>query len=145
MNGSFMAFGALLAVGAVLLARHLGPWVAALLVVSGLSSIATGLAPLDQDAALHALAATPLFVAQPLALLLLAARLRSDRPPLAATFAVTGTITAAAAVAFVLAGDGSASGAFERLSLWPVFLALAAFAWTTLRRPGNLETPRASG
>lgn len=143
MNGSFMAFGALLAIGAVLLARHLGRWVAALLVVSGLSSIATGLAPLDQDAALHALAATPLFVAQPLALLVLAARLRSDRPTLAAAFAATGTITAAAAVAFVLAGDDSASGAFERLSLWPVFFALAAFAWTTLRRPRDLPTPRA--
>lgn len=135
MNGSFMAFGALLAIGAVLLARHLGPWVTALLAVSGLSSIATGLAPLDQDAALHALAATPLFVAQPLALLVLAARLRSDRPTLAAAFAVTGAVTGAAAVAFVLAGDGTASGAFERLAVWPVFLALAAFAWTTLRRP----------
>ncbi len=68
MNGSFMVFGVLMAGGALLLARPLGPWVTGLLVVSGVSSFATGLAPLDQDATLHALAATPLFVAQPVAL-----------------------------------------------------------------------------
>lgn len=68
MNGSFIGFGLLLAGGALLLARSLGPWVTGLLVVSGLSSVATGLAPLDQDATLHAMAATPLFVAQPVAL-----------------------------------------------------------------------------
>jgi hypothetical membrane protein len=74
MNGSFMAFGVLLAGGAVLLARPLGPWVAGLLTVSGLSSVATGLAPLDQDATLHGIAAAPLFVAQPIALIVLGAR-----------------------------------------------------------------------
>ena len=56
MNGSFMAYGVLLAGGALLLARPLGPWVTGLLVVSGVSSYATGLAPLDQDATLHAAA-----------------------------------------------------------------------------------------
>ena len=83
MNGAFMVYGVALAGGALLLARPLGPWVTALLVVAGLSSYATGLAPLDQDATLHALAATPLFVAQPLALLLLGRRARRDRPRLA--------------------------------------------------------------
>jgi hypothetical membrane protein len=76
MNGAFMVYGIALAGGALLLARPLGPWVTALLVVSGMSSYATGLAPLDQDATLHALAATPLFVAQPQALLLLGRRVR---------------------------------------------------------------------
>src|SRR6478736_677590 len=79
MNGAFMVYGVALAVGALLLARQLGPWVTGLLVVSGLSSYATGLAPLDQDATLHALAAAPLFVAQPLALLLLGGRVRGER------------------------------------------------------------------
>lgn len=114
MNGSFMGFGALLAGGAVLLARPLGPWVTGLLLVSGLSSVATGLAPLDQDVTLHAIAAAPLFIAQPIALILLGARLRNDRPRLAWALLTTGAVTSAAAVSFVLSGDGPTSGALER-------------------------------
>ncbi len=134
MNGSFMTFGVLLAGGAALLARPLGPWVTGLLVVSGLSSIATGFAPLDQDATLHAFAATPLFVAQPLAMLLLGARLRSEQPRLAGALLSTGAVTAVAAVAFILSGGGPVSGGLERLALWPVLFGLAAFAGTQLRR-----------
>ncbi len=127
MNGSFMGFGVLLAGGGVLLARELGPWATGLLVVSGLSSVATGLAPLDQDATLHALAATPLFVAQPLSLLVIGHRLRKESPVLARGLLVTGVVTGGAAVAFVLAGEESAAaGALERLSLWPVLIGLAA-------------------
>jgi hypothetical membrane protein len=128
MNGSFIGFGLLLATGAVLLSRSLGPWVTALLVVSGLSSVATGLAPLDQDATLHAIAATPLFVAQPVALVVLGARLRSDRPRLARALLAGGVVTAAAAVAFVLSADGPAAGAL---------VGLAAFAWTQLTSAGR--------
>ena len=139
MNGSFIGYGVLLAGGAVLLARPLGPWVTGLLVVSGLSSAATGLAPLDQDATLHAIAATPLFVAQPLALIVLGARLRRDRPRLARALLATGAVTGAAAVSFVVSGDGPVSGALERLALWPVLVGLAGFAWTQLpqRVPGS--------
>ena len=96
---------------------------------------ATGLAPLDQDGTLHALAATPLFLAQPLALLLLGRRVRPDRPRLGTALIATGALTAAAAVGFVLSGDGASGGALERLALWPVLFGLAAFAWTQ-RRPG---------
>ncbi|WP_158648109.1 DUF998 domain-containing protein [Nocardioides houyundeii] len=91
MNGSFVGFGALLVGGAVLLSRTLGPWVTGLLVVSGLSSVATGLAPLDRDATLHAIAAGPLFTAQPIALIVLGARLRSDRPRLAGGLLAAGS------------------------------------------------------
>ncbi|MDR7253232.1 putative membrane protein [Nocardioides sp. BE266] len=129
MNGSFVGYGVMLAGGALLLARPLGPWVTGLLVVSGVSSVATGLAPLDQDTTLHALAATPLFVAQPVALLLLGARLREDRPWLAKTLLATGAVTAAAAVGFVVSGEGRGAGALERAALWPVLFGLAAFAW----------------
>ena len=133
MNGSFVVFGLLLAGGAVLLARPSGPWATALLVVSGLSSVATGLAPLDQDAALHTVAATPLFVAQPLALLVLGMRLRDVRPRLSVALLLTGGLTAVAAVAFVVGGGGPLSGALERTALWPVLGGLAAYAWTVLR------------
>jgi hypothetical membrane protein len=130
MNGSFVGFGLLLAGGALLLARPLGPWAAGLLVVSGLSSVATGLAPLDQDATLHAMAAGPLFVAQPIALIVLGVRLRERRPRLARILRGTGAVTAVAAVGFVLSGEGSAgAGALERLALWPVLLGVAAVAW----------------
>lgn len=137
MNGSFMTFGVLLAGGAVLLVRPLGPWVTGLLVVSGLSSVATGLAPLDQDTTLHAIAATPLFVAQPIALIVLGARLRTQQPRLAGALLATGVVTSAAAAAFVLSGDGPASGALERLALWPVIVGLAGFAWTQLAGRGR--------
>ena len=129
MNGSFMGYGVLLAGGALLLAKPLGPWVTGLLVVSGVSSCATGLAPLDQDATLHAIAATPLFVAQPLALMGLGHRIRHDQPRLARALLATGIVTAAAAVGFIVAGDEQAAGALERLALWPVLFGLGAFAW----------------
>ncbi len=129
MNGSFMGYGVLLAGGALLLAKPLGPWVTGLLVVSGVSSYATGLAPLDQDATLHAMVATPLFVGQPLALLVLGHRLREERPRLATALLATGVVTASAAVGFIVSGDERAAGALERLALWPVLFGLAAFAW----------------
>lgn len=139
MNGSFIGYGLALAGGALLMARPLGPWVTGLLVVSGVSSVATGLAPLDQDATLHALAATPLFVAQPLALLVLGARVRAERPRLGAALLATGALTAAAAVGFVLSGDERAAGALERAALWPVLGGLAAYAWA--HRPRRTRHP----
>ena len=139
MNGSFIGFGVLLAGGALLLARPFGPWATGLLVVSGISSVATGLAPLDQDTTLHALAATPLFVAQPIALIVLGARLRQDQPRLARVLSATGAVTAAAAVAFIVSDEGGVSGALERLALWPVLFGVGAAAWT--HRP-SLEVAR---
>ncbi len=131
MNGSFVGFGLLLALGALLLAPRLGRVVTVLLVVAGLSSVATGLAPLDQGTALHALAATPLFLCQPAALLLLA-----TRPRVRPLLLVTAGVTAAAALAFVVLGAAGGGGALERLALWPVLGALAAVA---LSRPPGPE------
>ena len=142
MNGSFVGFGVLLTVGALLLSRTFGPWVTGLLVVSGPSSVATGLAPLDQDPTLHTFAAAPLFVAQPVALIALAARSWSVRPGLARALLVTGVVTSFAAVAFVLHGDGAGAGALERLALWPVLVALAGVGWTYLR-VGPSQSPHA--
>ena len=134
MNGSFIGYGALLAAGALLMAKPFGPWASGLLVVSGLSSIATGLAPLDQDATRHALAATPLFVAQPVALVALGLRLRKDRPRLGRTLVGTGAVTAAAAFGFIVSGEDSAvAGALERLALWPVLFGVGVAAWVGRR------------
>ncbi len=127
MNQTFAGVGVLLAGGALLLAPRTGRTAAALLVVSGLSSVATGFAPVDVDPQLHALAATPLFVCQPVALLVLARRLRASRPRTAATLVLTGAVTAAGAVGFIVSGETGA-GAWERLALWPVIGALAVVA-----------------
>lgn len=78
------------------------------------------------------IAAAPLFVAQPLALIVLGARLRNNRPLLAGALLAAGVVTGTAAVSFVLSGDGPASGVLERLALWPVLVGLAGFAWTRL-------------
>ncbi len=124
MNATFVGTGLLLALGALLLAPRLGSVVTVLLAVAGVSSVATGLAPVDQSSAIHFLAAAPLFVCQPAALLLLGVRLRAEHPRLAAALLATGVVTAVAAVGFVLGAP--AAGVLERLALWPVLVALAA-------------------
>jgi hypothetical membrane protein len=124
MNGTFIGVGLLLVLGAVLLVDRLGSPVTVLLVVAGLSSVATGLFPVDEDARLHALAAAPLFVCQPAALVLLSRALRPTHARMAAALAVTAFGTAAAAAGFAAGGAGV--GVLERLALWPVLVALAA-------------------
>jgi len=133
MNAAFVGFGALLVLGSFLLARSLGPPVTGLLVISGLSSMATGLAPLDEGTALHTLAAAPLFLAQPAALIALAYQSWRARPVPARMLLSTGLVTSLAALAFVLNGDHSGAGALERLALWPVLIALAGVGCIYLR------------
>jgi len=144
MNAAFIGFGVLLVVGSLLLTHNLGPWVAGLLVISGLSSIATGLAPLDQNTALHSLFATPLFIAQPASLAALAFQSWRVRPVPACILLATGIVTAFAALAFVLNGDRSGTGTLERLALWPVLIVLAGVGWTHLRL-GRRTGPPAPG
>ena len=124
MNGTFGGVGLLLAGGALLLAPRTGRTVTALLVVSGLSSVATGLAPVDVDPRLHALAATPLFLCQPVGLFVLGRRLRATRPRTSTALLVTSVATGVGAVGFIVSGD-SGAGVWERLALWPVIGALA--------------------
>ena len=71
MNATFVVLGARARPRRVCSSRRLLPRrsVVALLTVAGVSSALVGLAPLDTDGGLHTLVATPLFVAQPLALL----------------------------------------------------------------------------
>lgn len=128
MNASFIVFGALMAFGAVaLFGRYgrgpVGIAASVLLVVSGISSIAVGLTPLDQYPDGHALAATPLFVAQPAALVLLGLAVRPRRPATGVVVIGTGIVCAVAALAFIVLDD--AAGITERVALWPVFVVLA--------------------
>lgn len=148
LNGSFVVFGALMAIGAVLLFGRFGRGplaiaLSALLVVSGLSSIATGLTPLDVHPGGHFLAASPLFVAQPIALVVLGLLLRPRRPGTGTTLIATGMLCGMAALAFV--GIDHAIGITERIALWPIFVALAVVGFQELRVSRTVDGALATG
>jgi hypothetical protein len=135
MNLVFVVFGALQAVGAIPL-LHDGAGrskvVGCLWVVAGTFSVGVGLAPVDAHPTLHSLVALPVFVAQPLAVLLHARRLATGHLRVAGT--ALGVAAVVGAVAFaVLLGADSWSGTAERLAVWPAKLWLPLAAMTLLR------------
>lgn len=143
MNLAFVGFGALQAVGAIPLLLEPGArprTVGWLWVVAGVFSIGVGLAPVDTHPTLHSLVALPVFVAQPLAVLLHARWLTTGGLRVAGT--VLGVAAILGAVAFGgLLGAQAWSGAAERLAVWPakLWLPLAALALhrgTRRRRAG---------
>jgi hypothetical membrane protein len=138
VNGAFVVFGVLMALGALLLRAWLPQGAAAttavvLWVITGLSSTATGLVPLDRDLDLHSLVALPALITQSLALLVSAYVLRHRRGPSRAALAA-GALSLVGLVAF-LARTGSAElgGLFERLAFWPGYLWLPVLALVVLR------------
>ncbi len=155
MNASFVVIGSLLALGALLAApsllrttagtaRVLAGAAALLLVVAGISSAAVGFVPLDVDGDLHTLVATPLFVAQPLALLALGAvAVRAGRRGLGVALLATGLVAVAGALAFGASiATGDVGGLSERIALWPCQFGLGALGWAVVRsgRGGVWET-----
>lgn len=139
MNGAFVVIGACLALGAVLVSRDLASrrttWVASLLlVVSGVSSLAVGLAPLDSRPEIHTLVALPVFVAQPIALLLLGTAWRGSLPRVGRGLLLAGVLAAAGGIAFgatlVL---GEPGGLYERVSLWSCHLGVALLGASVMR------------
>lgn len=146
MNVSFVVIGSLLAIGGALghrcVARGPRPRTAGLamllLVVSGINSAAVGFVPLDVDGGLHALVATPVFVAQPVALVLLGSVLlvRGLAVPGAVVLtcgvvATIGALVFVATLASVVTGD--VDGLFERVALWPANVGVAVLGWGVLR------------
>ena len=139
MNLVFVVFGLLQAVGAVPLLRRPGRRAKAvgwLWVVAGAFSVGVGLAPVDAHPTLHTVVALPVFVAQPLAVLLHARWLATGRLRFAGTALGVAALVGAVTFAALLGAD-SWSGAAERLAIWPakLWLPLAAL------RPGS--TPAA--
>lgn len=139
MNGAFVVIGVFLALGAVLVSGDLAgrrtTWVAGLLlVVSGVSSAAVGLAPLDSAPEAHTLVALPVFVAQPVALVLLGIGWRRVLPRVARGLLLAGLVAAAGGIAFgvtlVLDEPG---GLYERVSLWSCHLGVALLGATMMR------------
>lgn len=148
MNTTFIWFGATLAIGAVLVGRHLlrgraGRIAVGLWVIAGVSTIAVGLVPADVNPDLHGRVATPVFLAQPLALALTAVALRPTRRRLAAWCAVVATLSLIGAVIFISLGpNADGTGAAERLALWLVYPTIGAMAWTS--RSEHPSSPRES-
>lgn len=138
VNGAFIVFGLLMTVGTVLLRgwfprARVSTAALVLWVVSGLSSIGTGLTPLDQALELHVLVSLPVFLTQPLALLLSGLALRG-RPGLAGSALALGAISLAATVAFFAVPAGGAfGGLLERLALWPGYVWLLGLGVVVLR------------
>ena len=132
MNLAFIGFGALQAIGATPLLRDAARRarvVGWLWVVAGVFSVGVGLAPVDAHPTLHTALALPVFVAQPLALLLHARWLTAGRLRLLGT--VLGGLAILGAVVFgARLGAEAWSGAAERLAVWPakLWLPLAAVA-----------------
>jgi hypothetical membrane protein len=129
MNAAFAWFGCTLVIGAVLWGwRHLpgplGRASAVLWCVSGLGSIGVALFPVNEQPGVHGLAALPIFVAQPLALLLMGLSLRTIRSRLAVPTLVVAAASAIGAAGFAaLVGSDSAHiGTVERLGLWPGYI-----------------------
>lgn len=137
MNAAFVVFGLLRATGAALVRPALGAgrWATAavtLWVVSALAAAAVGLVPVDQQPGWHVVAALPVFVLQPLAVLVTAVALRRSGAvtrALSDSGLVVGGLTLAAAAGFGLRlGGATWVGGLERLALWPAYPWLAVVA-----------------
>lgn len=147
MNSTFVVIGVLLSLGALLVASTVVPgarsraaaWAVGLLVVAGVSSTAVGLVPLDVDPGLHALVATPVFVTQPLALVLLGVvvlgRRRSGGGRTTGRVLLgCGLLAVVGANVFGLAiATGDHGALWERVALWPCNIAVGVLGWTVLR------------
>lgn len=137
MNVAFIAFGLLQALGAVPLLGMRGRTavVGWLWVVAGLASVGVGLLPVDAHPMAHSAVALPVFVVQPLALVLHARLLESGR--LRQVGLALATVALVGVLAFAgLLGADHWSGLAERAAIWPakLWLALALLA-TAGRRP----------
>jgi hypothetical membrane protein len=139
LNTAFVVFGVLQALGALWLLRsargrrrsHAVGVVGLLWAVAGVGSVGVGLLPVDQHPGAHAVAALPVFVCQPLALLLHARLVRGVG--LRVVGALLGTAALAGAVAFGVAlGADHGAGLVERLAIWPakIWLALVVLGYT---------------
>jgi hypothetical membrane protein len=132
MNGTFVVVGAALAGGAALLSTELGRLPAVLLLASGVGSLAVGLAPVDTAPVLHTAVALPVFVAQPLALLLLGARCRATA--LGGELLVAGAVAAAGAAAFgITLALETPGGLVERVALWTCHLGVGVLGYAQVR------------
>ena len=142
VNAGFVGGGLLLVVGAVAVRRllppgRLGVVAVVLWVVGGLSSVATGLVPIDRDLELHVLVSSPVFLAQPVAMLLTGVLLRRTRPGLGRACLALGVVGLAAGLLVFAWLEAPALGFLERVALWPGYVLPCLLALALLRRPAR--------
>ncbi len=131
MNAVFIGFGALQAVGAWHLLRERASRqhrvVGCLWAIAGSFSILVGFFPVDSHPVTHTVVALPVFVAQPIAILL-HARLLPPSPTRTAGLFLGAVAVAGAATFGTLLGSEQWGGLAERVAIWPakIWLALAA-------------------
>lgn len=144
MNVAFIGFGALQAVGAWHLLRdrltRQHQLVGGLWAVAGSFSILVGFFPVDSYPVIHTLVALPVFVAQPLAIVIHARLLKPSR--VRSVGMTLGAVSIAGAVSFGLLLNSDEWGGFaERAAIWPAkaWLAMAALGVVShaLRQPDS--------
>ncbi|HIZ36573.1 MAG TPA: DUF998 domain-containing protein [Candidatus Ruania gallistercoris] len=147
VNASFVLFGVAMAVGALLLRPWLprSRWSTAavvLWVVAGMSSIGSGLTPLDQLLELHAMVSTPGIVLSGVATALTGAALLRSWAQHWWWLVLVGAINALAGALMVVRLEVQWGGLIERIALWPSFVVCAVVAVAVLgrRSAGALPT-----
>ncbi len=147
MNVIFVVFGVLQALGAVMLLRQPAGrhrLVGSLWAVAGVFSILVGLLPVDDHPTAHTLVALPVFLAQPLAILLHAPLM--PRGPTRRVGLALGVVAVVGAVAFAALLDSVTwAGAVERAAIWPAKVWLPLAAMTMASRPRPSRRPHESG
>jgi len=140
MNGAFVALGVLTGVGAVLLAgrwprRRLTTVASALVVVGAVSTVATGLFPVDAGVVAHSIASLPQFPARSVGVLLLSVVWwRHDRR--AAVVSVSCGVAGLLGLVLFMAATplGLGIGLMERLAFYPPVLWTAVVGALTVWR-----------
>ena len=146
VNASFVLFGLAMAAGAVLLRPRLpqGKLSTAAVVtwmVAGLSSIGSGLTPLDQLMEAHILVSTPGIVVSGVAILLTGMALSREWSRRWWPAVLVGAICTAAGLLMFVRLEVQWGGLIERIALWPSFLACALVALAVLWRGGQPRQP----
>ncbi|HLS62053.1 MAG TPA: DUF998 domain-containing protein [Ruania sp.] len=147
VNGSFVLFGAAMAVAAVLLRPHLprGRLVTAAVVcwvVAGASSVGSGLTPLDRALELHALVSAPGIVLSGVAMVLTGWALARAWSSRWWALVAAGVLSTAAGLLMLVRLEVQWGGLVERIALWPSYFACAAVALALLHRTGTVPALR---
>lgn len=143
LNGSWVLAGIALVVAALGLARTPSPAgrgvrgaAVFLLAVTGVSTVACGLIPLDVDLTWHSLVSLPAILLGPAAAAMTLACWWSAEPSRARRRLcwLLGALPTLAAVAMLLVLDGlGVMGLLERIAVWVPLLALGALGWRGVR------------
>lgn len=139
VNASFVLFGLAMAAGAVLLRSRLprGRLITTAVVVwvvAGLSSVGSGLTPLDQLMEAHILLSTPGIVCSGVAIVLTGPALAWQWSRRWWPAVLLGAICTAAGLLMFVRLEVQWGGLIERIALWPSFGVCALVAVAVLRR-----------